>query len=82
MNKEKKVNDLFAFASGILDSLEGLKGQSKNIIKNKIAEKFIDTYQLVSREDFEELKAMIRKTREENNSLKKKISVLEKKIKK
>ena len=81
MNKEKKANDFFAFASGILKTIEGFKGHSKEILKSKIAEKINNNYHLVAREEFDELKEIIIKTREENDKLKKRILALEKKIK-
>ena len=64
-----------------MNSIEGLKGQSKEILKNKIAEKINNNYHLVAREEFEEFKEMIKKIRIENDKLKKKLLALEKKIK-
>ena len=81
MNKESKINDLFSVISGILSSLEGVKIESKERIKAKI-KKVINSYDLISREEFNELKAITLKAREENTRLLKKINTLEKKIKK
>ena len=81
MKKESNINDLFSVISGILSSLEGVKVESKERIKAKI-KKVIKSYDLVSREEFNELKAITLKARDENTRLLKKINTLEKKIKK
>ena len=80
MNKEKKINSLFTLANGIINGLEGAKEQSKVRIRARVS-KMIEKYNLVSEEDFNELKEMTIKAREENDRLLKKVSALEKKIK-
>ena len=81
MNKENKIKHLSNILSGIFSSLEGVKNQSKQIIKSKI-ETNLKNLDFVCREEFEEIKAMIIKQREQNVSLEEKIKTLEKKIKK
>ena len=81
MNKENKLKYLSNIASGIFGSLEGVKNQSKQIIKSKI-EANLKNLDLVNREEFEEIKSMIIKAREQNSILEAKIKTLEKKIKK
>ncbi len=81
MNKENKIKHLSNILSGIFSSLEGVKNQSKQIIKSKI-EANLKNLDFVCREEFEEIKAMIIKQREQNDSLEEKIKTLEKKIKK
>ena len=80
MNKENKLKHLSNIASGILSSLEGVKNHSKQIIKSKI-EANLKNLDLVNREEFEEIKSMIIKAREQNSILEKKIKTLEKKLK-
>ena len=81
MNKENKIKHLSNILSGIFSSLEGVKNQSKQIIKSKI-ETNLKNLDFVGREEFEEIKAMIIKQREQNVALEEKIKTLEKKIKK
>ena len=81
MNKENKLKHLSNIASGILNSLEGAKNQSKQIIKSK-TEAYVKNLGLIKREEFEEVKSMIIKAREQNLILEAKIKTLEKKIKK
>ena len=79
MNKDNKLKHLSNIASGILSSLEGVKNQSKQIIKSKI-EANMKNLDLIKREEFEELKSMIIKAREQNSILEAKINTLEKKL--
>ena len=81
MNKDNKLKHLSNIASGIFNSLEGIKHQSKQIIKSKI-EHNLKNLDLVTRDEFEEIKSMIIKAREKNSILEEKIKTLEKKIKK
>ena len=80
MNKRRKIKQVFSLSSGIISSLEAMKDQSKLKIKEKII-KVIESYNLVTRDEFQELKEMNIKAREENDRLLKKIIELEKKIK-
>ncbi len=81
MNKENKFKNLSNIASGVLSSIEGVKNQSKQIIKSKI-EANLKNLNLINRDEFEEVKSMIIKAREQNSILEGKIKILEKKIKK
>ena len=81
MNKENKLKHLSNIAIGILNSLEGVKNQSKLIIKSKI-ESNLKGLDLVNKQEFEEMKSMIIKAREQNSILEAKIRTLEKKINK
>ena len=80
MNKENKLKYLSNIASGIFSSLEGVRNHSKQIIKSKI-EANLKNLDLVKREEFEEIKSMIIKAREQNSILEAKIKILEKKLK-
>ena len=81
MNKENKLKHLSNIASGIFNSLEGVKNQSKLIIKSKIVSN-LKGLDLVNKQEFEEMKSMIIKAREQNLILEAKIRKLEKKINK
>ena len=80
MNKENKFKHLSNIASGIFSSLEGVKNQSKLIIKSKIKSN-LKGLDLVNKQEFEEMKSMIVKAREKNLILEEKIKTLEKKNK-
>ena len=80
MNKRRKIKQVFSLSSGIISSLEAMKDQSKLKIKEKII-KIIESYNLVTRDEFQELKEMNIKAREKNDRLLRKIIELEKKIK-
>ena len=77
MNKDNKIKDLSNIASGVFSSLEGVRNHSKQMIKSKI-EANLKNLDLVNREEFEEIKSMIIKTREQNSILEAKIKTLEK----
>ena len=81
MNKDNRFKYLSNIASGIFSSLEGAKNQSKYIIKSKLEANF-KNLDLINREEFEEIKSMIIKAREQNSILEAKIRTLEKKINK
>ena len=80
MNKDNTLKHLSNIASGVFSSLEGAKNHSKQIIKSKI-EANLKNLDLVNREEFEEIKSMIIKAREQNSNLETKIKILEKKLK-
>ncbi|OUU61733.1 MAG: hypothetical protein CBC22_06780 [Alphaproteobacteria bacterium TMED62] len=81
MNKNIKFKNIANITSGFFHSLEGVKNQSKQIFRSKIEAK-LKGFDLVNREEFEELKAIIIKAREHNIILEEKIRKLENKIKK
>lgn len=81
MNKENKIKHLSNIIIGILSSIEGVKNQSRQILKSKI-ESNLNNLDIVNREEFEEVKYMAIKAREQNLLLEQKIKNLEKKIKK
>ena len=79
MDKDNTLKHLSNIASGIFSSLEGVKNHSKHVIKSKLEANF-KNLDLVSREEFEEIKSMIIKAREQNAILEAKIKTLEKKL--
>lgn len=58
---------------------EGMKQEMQAMFKSQ-AEKFLRDMDVVSREDFEAVKAMAQKAREENEALKKRIDELEARV--
>ena len=80
MDKSKKIKDILDITSGLFSSIEGVKSHSKELIKSKIASN-IESLNFISRDEFNEIKAMIIKIREQNELIEKKIKNLEKKIK-
>ena len=79
MKKDKTLKHLSSIASGIFSSLEGARNHSKQIIKSRV-EANLKNLDLVNREEFEEIKSMIIKSREQNTILEAKIKTLEKKL--
>lgn len=55
---------------------EGMKTEAQNLFKSQ-AERFLRDMDVVAREDFEAVKAMAQKAREENEALEKRIAALE-----
>jgi BMFP domain-containing protein YqiC len=55
---------------------EGMKQEAQSLFKSQ-SERFLRDMDVVSREDFEAVKAMAQKAREENEALSKRVSVLE-----
>ncbi len=55
---------------------EGMKNEAQSLFKSQ-AERFFREMDVVTREDFEAVKAMAQKAREENETLSKRISALE-----
>ena len=80
MNKYNTLKHLSNIASGVFRSLEGVRNHSKQIIKSKV-EANLKNLDLVNREEFEEIKSMIIKAREQNSILEARIKNLEKKLK-
>ena len=79
MKKKKLVNDLVTVTGGMLKGLEGAKDYSKNKLREKIA-LILDDLDFVKKEDFNEMKAMLIKSRDEIEGLKSKIVKMEKKL--
>ncbi len=55
---------------------EGMKNEAQSLVKSQ-AERFLRDMDVVAREDFEAVKAMAQKAREENEALEKRIAALE-----
>jgi BMFP domain-containing protein YqiC len=80
MNKDNTFKHLSNIASGVFSTLEGVRNHSKQIIKSRVQAN-LNNLDIVNREEFEEIKSMIIKAREQNSILEAKIKNLEKKLK-
>tara|TARA_B100001989_G_C24548775_1_gene472762 strand:- start:2812 stop:3075 length:264 start_codon:yes stop_codon:yes gene_type:complete len=74
-NREKILDDLARFAGGTVEIISGAKGQARESFKSRIDD-LAQTLDLVPREDFERLEAMVITLREEQEELKKEIKAL------
>ena len=79
MDKDNTLKHLSNIANGIFSSLEGVRNHSKQIIKSKV-EANLKSLNIINRKEFEEIKSMIIKAREQNSILEAKIKTLEKKL--
>lgn len=74
--KEKVLDDLARVAGGTISALSGLNTQIKGDIRARIDEA-ATRMNLVPREDFEKLEAMLTKAREEQEQLARRVEALE-----
>ena len=81
MKKQKLIEDLVTVASGFIKSVEGAKDFSKNKFREKVS-LALEELNFASKLEMDELKAMVVKSREETDNLKKKLNNIEKKLKK
>lgn len=79
--KEKILDDVARIAGGAVNILSGVQNQIREEVKTHI-EDTASRLDLVPREDFEKLEAMLIKAREEQESLSKRVSELEQQLNK
>lgn len=79
MTNKKILDDILKISGGFLKSLDGAKDYSKEKLKKKFS-KSLEKLDFVKKQDFELIKAMCEKLKDENIKLSKKINLLEKKI--
>ena len=77
--RNKFFDDIAKVATSAAGTLTGMKGEIEHIVRHKV-ESFINSMNLVTREEFEVARAMISKARENQEKLEKKVKVLESKI--
>lgn len=70
------LDDFARLMTDAAGAAEGMKQEMQAMFKSQ-TEKFLRDMDVVSREDFEAVKAMAQKAREENEALKKRIEALE-----
>ncbi len=78
-SKDKILDGVAQFAGGAMGAIQGAKEQAKTTIRSGV-DSFAQDMDLVPREDFERLEAMLIKAREEQDELVKRIAVLEEKV--
>lgn len=69
-------DDLARMANGAVGSLQGVREDVESRLKN-LFERFLGDMDLVTREEFDAVKAMATKAREQNDALEKRIAELE-----
>lgn len=69
-------DDLARVASGALNALGGVREEAETRLK-ELFRRLLDDMDLVTREEFEVVRAMAQKAREENEALAKRLAVLE-----
>ena len=72
-------DDLAKMANGAMGALSGVKDEMEARIRDQIA-KILDGMEIPRRDEFEAVKAMAAKAREENEELKKQIAELQAKL--
>ena len=69
-------DDFAKLMTDAVGAAEGMKQEAQNLFKSQ-GERFLRDMDVVTREDFEAVKAMAQKAREENDALSKRIAALE-----
>ena len=77
--RNRFFDDIAKVATSAAGTLTGMKGEIEHIVRHKV-ESFINSMNLVTREEYEVARAMIAKARENQEKLEKKVKVLESKI--
>jgi BMFP domain-containing protein YqiC len=73
------IDDLTKVANGAMGALSGVKDEVTTRLRDQIA-KILDGMDIPRRDEFDAVKAMAAKAREENEELKQKIAALEAKL--
>ncbi len=74
--QNKLFDDLARVANGAVSTVMSMKDEIDALVRQKI-ERYLNSADLVSREEFEVVKAMAAKAREENDALQARIAALE-----
>ena len=77
-SREKIIDDVARVAGGAVGMISDVSKEARDVVRSKI-DTMAQDLDLVPREDFEKLEAMVAKLIEENEDLKKRIAKLEKK---
>lgn len=73
------LDDLTRIATGALGALQGAKGEVEQAVRQRL-ERALADMDLVSREEFDAVKAMAAAAREENIRLSERLAILESKL--
>jgi hypothetical protein len=75
-SQNRFFDDIARVASGAVGALSGVRGEVEARLRDQL-EKLLAGMDLVSREEFEAVKAMAAKAREENENLSRRVEALE-----
>lgn len=70
------LDDIARLATGAVGALQGVRQEADGLVR-QLVERFVAEMQLVPREEFEAVKAMAAKAREENEALAARLAELE-----
>ena len=76
-SRSRFLDDLAKIASSTASTIAGMKDEAENLIKQRV-EALMNDMNLVTREEFEVMNAMLRKARLEQEKLIKRVEALEK----
>ncbi len=79
-SENRMIDDLVKMVNGMAGTMAGMGREAESGMREKMRE-WVGGMDFVSREEFEAVKAMAVKAREENEALEKRIAALEKKAK-
>jgi BMFP domain-containing protein YqiC len=74
--KNPVLDDLARLATGAMGAAAGIKGEAEALFRERLA-RILDSMELVNREEFEAVKAMAARSREEQDRLNERIAALE-----
>jgi BMFP domain-containing protein YqiC len=77
--RNRLFDDLAKVANSAAGTIAGVKGEIEAVVRQRV-ESFIGEMNIVTREEFDAVKAMAAKARDEQEKLKKKIAKLEAKL--
>ena len=80
-SRNKILDDVSQLMTNAMGVAQGAREEAENAIKS-IIDRWLADHDFVTREEFDAVKAMAQKAREENENLKARIDALEKKRKK
>ena len=78
--RNRFFDDLAKVANSAVGTMAGMKDEIEQMVRHRV-EKFVDGMNLVTREEFDVVQAMVAKSREEQEKLRIKIVELETKLK-
>ncbi len=77
--RNRILDDLAKVAGGALSVMTGVKSEAEAVMRQQF-EKVLDKMDLIPREDFEAMRTMAAKARDQQEELVKRVAVLEKKL--
>ena len=80
-SRNKILDDVFQLMTNAMGVAQGAREEAETAVKS-IIDRWLADHDFVTREEFDAVKAMAQKAREENENLKARIDALEKKRKK